>query len=62
MTAWRVAASRLRDAGIASPELDARLLLAHAAGMSHTEVITKAQEELSDDILKRFEAIIERRL
>ena len=44
--AFVAAASSLRHAGIDTPELDARLLLCHAAALSHEAYIARAREAL----------------
>jgi release factor glutamine methyltransferase len=56
------AAGALRQAGIATPELDARLLLCHAAGLSHEAYIARAREALRPDAATRLEGAIARRL
>jgi release factor glutamine methyltransferase len=56
------AAQVLRQAGIETPELDARVLLCHAAGLSHETSIARAREALSADTAPRLESAIARRL
>jgi release factor glutamine methyltransferase len=56
------AASVLRQAGIETPELDARLLVCHAAGLSHEAYVAKVRDELEPATLARLSAAIERRL
>jgi release factor glutamine methyltransferase len=56
------AASRLKEAGIETPELDARLLLCHAAGLTHEAYIARARDELAADAAARLETLIARRL
>jgi release factor glutamine methyltransferase len=56
------AASTLREAGIATPELDARLLLCHAAGLSHEAFIARAREAFPHDAAARLDGAITRRL
>jgi len=61
MTILDSAALRLRAAGIESPRLEARLLLAHAAGASQVDIV--AGREIADtDALARFDRLIERRI
>lgn len=60
--AFVAAASALRQGGIATPELDARLLLCHAASFSHETYIAKAREELLPAARARLEQSIARRL
>jgi release factor glutamine methyltransferase len=56
------AARRLREAKIATPELDARLLLCHAAGLSHEAYVAGINDALAPDAAARFEAHVKRRL
>lgn len=53
------ATARLSEAGVASPELDARLLLAHVLGVPHLTLAGDA--ELDSERADRFEALIARR-
>jgi release factor glutamine methyltransferase len=52
----------LRQAGIETPELDARLLVCHAVGLSHEAFIAKARDELRPEATTRLAAAIARRL
>jgi release factor glutamine methyltransferase len=52
----------LRDAGIDTPELDARVLLCHAAGLAHESYIARAREALPAAAGPRLEAALARRL
>jgi release factor glutamine methyltransferase len=45
----------------ALPALEARILLMHVLGWRRTELITRDQETLSDDLVQRFEALAARR-
>ena len=56
------AARLLREARIAAPELDARLLLCHATGLSHEAYVAAINDVLAPDAAARFGASIERRL
>jgi release factor glutamine methyltransferase len=56
------AARLLREARIAAPELDARLLLCHAAGLSHEAYVAGLNDALAPDAAARFGAYVERRL
>jgi release factor glutamine methyltransferase len=57
------AAARIfRKAGIETPELDARVLLCHAAGISHEAYVSDAKASLAPEAAARFEANVERRL
>ncbi|WP_414675663.1 peptide chain release factor N(5)-glutamine methyltransferase [Methyloceanibacter sp.] len=55
------AADQLREAGIEAPELDARLLLCHAAGLAHEDFVARAGEVLPPRAFDRLQAHIERR-
>lgn len=61
-SAFVAAAGTLRRAGIETPELDARLLLRHAAGLTHEAIIARAGETLQPEAAARFEGAIARRL
>jgi release factor glutamine methyltransferase len=56
------AAQILREAGIETPELDARVLLCHAVGLSHETYIARAREPLPADAATRLTCAIARRL
>lgn len=56
------AAQILRQGGIETPELDARLLLCHAASLSHEAFIARASEDLRPDVAALLEGAIARRL
>ena len=60
--AHSAAARILRQAGIEVPELDARLLLCQAAGLSHEDYVAGLDRALAPDAASRFGAFIERRL
>jgi release factor glutamine methyltransferase len=60
--AFLAAAGALRRAGMETPELDARLLLCHAAGLSHEAMIARAGESLQPDSAARLEQALARRL
>jgi release factor glutamine methyltransferase len=58
-----VAAARLlRQSKIETPELDARVLLGHAVGLSHEGLVAGLDEALAPDAAARFGAFVERRL
>ena len=59
--AFAAAAQSLREAGIETPELDARLLLCHAAGLTHESYVARAGEALAPEIAARLEASLLRR-
>jgi release factor glutamine methyltransferase len=56
------AAQILREAGIETPELDARVLLCHAAGLTHETYIARARETLPADAAPGLRDAIARRL
>jgi release factor glutamine methyltransferase len=60
--AFAATAGALRHAGIGTPELDARLLLCHAAGLTHEGYIARARDVLHPDEAARLEGAIARRL
>lgn len=51
----------LRAADVASPELDARLLVCAACGLSHEAFVAQPQRTLADDECARLAALVERR-
>jgi len=52
----------LREAGVDSPELDARLLMSHALGLSDMAFFTSGERVLQPDELERIDALQQRRL
>ena len=56
------AARLLREARIAAPELDARLLLCHAAGLTHEAYVAGINDTLAPDDAARFGTCVARRL
>ena len=60
--AFVAAAQILRQGGIDTPELDARLLVCHAAGLSHEAYIARTRDQLRPEAAARLGAVIERRL
>ncbi len=57
----RAAESRLREAGVDTPELDARLLVEHALSLTRNDLFTKADTPIPDEDAARLRALIERR-
>jgi release factor glutamine methyltransferase len=51
----------LSEAGLDTPELDARLLLCHAAGLSHEACIARAHDLLAPDAALSLQAFVQRR-
>ena len=60
--AHTAAARLLREARIAAPELDARLLLCHAAGLTHEAYVAGINDALAPDAAARFGTYVARRL
>jgi release factor glutamine methyltransferase len=60
--AFLSAARSLREAGMETPELDARLLLCHAAGLSHEAYIARSGDTLRPEAAARLEQALARRL
>ncbi|MGJ4993185.1 peptide chain release factor N(5)-glutamine methyltransferase [Bradyrhizobium sp. HKCCYLS3077] len=60
--ARRVLAARFADAGLDSPDLDARLLAGHALQLDLTGLVMHGQRQLSADDARRLEALAARRL
>jgi release factor glutamine methyltransferase len=54
-------ASVLREAGIETPELDARLLLCHAVELTHESFVKRAGEALPPEAVLRLDESIRRR-
>ena len=68
MTSNRVAdlyaatTTRLRSAEIATPEIDAKLLLCGAANLSGTQLVTDPDKELDQQSVDRLTGFVERRI
>lgn len=56
------AKQQFTEQGLASPALDARLLLQHAAGLSHEQLIGAPDMAIGAEAAARFEAFVARRL
>lgn len=56
------AAKRLKDAGCETPELDARLLLQAATGLTREDIILEPSRPIAGHDLQRFDSFLERRL
>lgn len=59
---WKAAQARLKDAGIDSPAIDARLLLEAAADITRLDILNDPYRELTPEQADRYEGWIERRL
>ena len=55
-------ALEFRRAGLDTPELDARLLLAHALGLDHAGLAAQGEKRLADDEARAIAALAARRL
>jgi release factor glutamine methyltransferase len=55
-------ARRLREGGIDTPDLDARLLVGHALGLDHTALVRAGERSLAKGDVARIEALAARRL
>ncbi len=58
----RDVARRLRERGIDSPDLDARLIVGHALGLDHAGLARADERDLDADELAVVEALVARRL
>ncbi len=54
--------ARLADAGVDTPDLDARVLMAEALQLSATEIVTEGQVPVDAASVARIEALLARRL
>lgn len=61
-TLLQSATSRLAGAGIATPRLDAEILLRHTLGLDRTRFFLRLPEPVGDDVASAFAALIDRRL
>lgn len=61
LSAWGAAKSRLKDAGIDSPAIDARLLLEAAAGVQRIEILTDPYREMTPAQEAALDGYLERR-
>ncbi|WP_315775708.1 MULTISPECIES: peptide chain release factor N(5)-glutamine methyltransferase [unclassified Bradyrhizobium] len=60
--ARRALAARFADAGLDSPELDARLLIGYALQLDLTGLVMHGRRQLSHDDAQRLETLMQRRL
>jgi release factor glutamine methyltransferase len=60
--ARRALAAQLRDAGIETPEFDARILIGHALGLDHTTLAASANRPLTDQDAEQIDQLAARRL
>ncbi len=52
----------LEQAGVDAPRKDAELMLIEAWGVSQTDLIIRAKEEVPEDVISQFKQLLERRL
>lgn len=62
VNAWKSAQTRLKDAGLDSPAIDARLLLEAATGASRTEIVTDPYRPLTTEQVATLEDYLSKRL
>lgn len=62
MQARRVLSDAFSEAGLESPELDARLLAGHASGLDHIALTINGKRRLGDDDARALAALADRRL
>jgi release factor glutamine methyltransferase len=60
--ALAAAAQRLRNAGVDTPELDARLLLCYSAGLTQEALVASGAAPLSPEAAERLDSYLDRRL
>lgn len=60
--ARRILAEQFRRAGIATPELDARLLVCHGCGATHEQLALDPRRMLAEREVRRVEELAQRRL
>ncbi len=57
----RTAEARLREAGVDTPDLDARLLVEHALGLTRSDLFARANDSIPDSDAARVLTLVERR-
>lgn len=60
--ARRALTDALRDAGIDTPDADARLLIGEALGLGHAALVSRGDDPIAPDGIAKIEAFAERRL
>jgi release factor glutamine methyltransferase len=55
-------AEKLRGAGVETPDLDVRLLLSHASGLSHSDFVVRSNDTLPSEIVDAMDKFVQRRL
>lgn len=58
----RSAGAQLQEAGVETAGLDARILLAHCAGIPYFALISCAKDEVLEDVQNKYKSVIEQRI
>lgn len=58
----RSAGAQLQEAGVETAGLDARILLAHCAGIPYFALISCAKDEVLEDVQNNYKSVIEQRI
>ena len=58
----RTAETRLREAGVDTPDLDARLLVEHALGLTRSDLFARANDPIPESDAARVLALVARRV
>ena len=58
----RAARSRLAAAGVATPDIDARLIVEHFSGTTRSDAISSPERELGEAVVAAIDAALERRV
>ncbi len=58
----KISSQQLKQVGVDAPRKDAELMLIEAWGVSQTDLIIRGQDEVSEDVLSKFNQLLERRL
>lgn len=61
-TAWAAAVAILKESGIDTPAADARLLVQHALGTSHENLLMQGSRDVSTDEQELLDSLLQRRL
>ena len=56
------ASEQLRQGDVDAPRVDAELMLMAAWNVSQTDLIIRAQDDVPEDVVSKFNAMLERRL
>ncbi len=61
-TVWQAVVNILKESGIDTPVADARLLVQHAVGMTHEELLMRGNATIAPEQQSKLEKLVERRL